>query len=69
MDFNVLDLAKAAGYRDRGPIEVSAVYVAPPMDRRKERFKSLSTDVIRQTGDFDPGTLADFAKRIKEASK
>ena len=49
VDFKIRDLQKAAGYRDSRPIPVSAVYVAPPFNHRKERFKSVSTEVIRQT--------------------
>ena len=66
VDFNVRDLAKATGYRTQGPIEPSAVYVAPPFDRRKERYKSLSTEVIRQPESFDPESLSSFVARIKE---
>ena len=54
VDFNVRDIAKAAGYRSDPSIDVSAVYIAPPFDRRKERYRSLSTEVLRQEGSFDP---------------
>jgi len=66
VDFKIRDLQKAAGYRDSRPIPKSAVYVAPPFSHRKERFKSVSTDVIRQTKDsFDPGLLTDFVAAIR----
>src|SRR4029078_8825527 len=53
VDFKIRDLQKAAGYRDSRPIAVHAVYVAPPLNHRKERFKSVLTDIIRQpTGSF-----------------
>jgi hypothetical protein len=68
VDFKIRDLQKAAGYRDSRPIGVSAVYVAPPFNHRKERFKSVSAKVIRQTNDtFDPGLLMDFVAAIRQA--
>lgn len=68
VDFKIRDLQKAAGYRDSRPIPVSAVFVAPPFNHRKERFKSLSTPVIRQAEDsFAPGLLTDFVTAIRQA--
>jgi hypothetical protein len=65
VDFNVRDLTKAAGYRQSQPIRVKAVYLAPPFDRRKERYKSLSVDVVRQEGDFDPDVVMPLVQQIK----
>jgi hypothetical protein len=68
VDFKSRDLQKAAGYRDSKPIPVSAVYVAAPFNHRKDRFKSLSTDVIRQTGDaFEPASLTAFVAAVLRA--
>src|SRR5262249_33260069 len=70
VDFKIRDLQKAAGYRDARPIAVSAVYVAPPLNHRKERFKSVSAKVIRQAGDtFDPASLLDFAASIRHTKE
>jgi hypothetical protein len=70
VDFKIRDLQKAAGYRDSRPIPVGAVYVAPPFNHRKERFKSLSTEVIRQAGDtFEPGLLTSFVSAIRQAKE
>ena len=70
VDFKIRDLQKAAGYRDARPIAVSSVYVAPPSNHRKERFKSLSTEVIRQTGDsFEPTLLTDFVAAIRKTKE
>jgi serine/threonine protein kinase len=70
VDFKIRDLQKAAGYRDSRPIRVSAVYIAPPFNHRKERFKSVSTQVIRQTADaFAPALLADFVAAIRQAKE
>jgi serine/threonine protein kinase len=66
VDIKLRDLLKALGYRNGRPIAQQAVYVAPPPDRRKERFKTLSAEVITQTREtFDPALLAAFAGRIK----
>jgi serine/threonine protein kinase len=68
VDFKIRDLQKAAGYRDSRPIPVSTVYVAPPFNHRKERFKSVSTEVLRQPGDaFAPGLLTDFVAAVRQA--
>jgi serine/threonine protein kinase len=70
VDFKIRDLQKAAGYRDSRPIPVSAVYIAPPFNHRKERFKSLSTQVIRQSEDvFAPELLAGFVTAIRQAKE
>jgi serine/threonine protein kinase len=70
VDFKIRDLQKAAGYRDSRPIAVSAVYVAPPFNHRKERFKSVSAKVIRQTGEtFAPGLLTDFVTAVRRAKE
>ena len=65
VDFKVRDLQKAAGYRSARPIEVAAVYLAPPFDRRKERFKSLSVDIIRAADDFSPQEVSPFVEKAK----
>ena len=65
VDFKVRDLKKAAGYRGGRSIEVAAVYLAPPFDRRKERFKSLSVDVIRAEETFRAEDVNPFVDRAK----
>ena len=68
VDFKIRDLQKAAGYRDSRPITVSVVFLAPPFNRRKDRFKSVSTEVTRQTGEtFDPALLEGFVKSLRQA--
>lgn len=68
VDFKIRDLQKAAGYRDSRPIAVSAVYVAPPLNHRKERFKSVSTEVIRQANvSFEPGLLANYVAAVRKS--
>lgn len=68
VDFNIRDLQKAAGYRDSKPIPVGAVYLAPPFNRRKERFRSVSVEVFRQTGDaLDYAVLGAFVDAVRAA--
>ena len=70
VDFKIRDLQKAAGYRDSQPIPVSAVYVAPPFNHRKERFKSVSVDVVRQSQEsFDPAVLESFVDSLRQAKE
>ncbi len=70
VDFKIRDLQKAAGYRESVPIPVSAVYLAPPLNRRKERFKSLSTEVLKQEGDtFAPEVLEAFVAAVLQAKE
>tara|TARA_B100000700_G_scaffold49379_1_gene52223 strand:+ start:13176 stop:15641 length:2466 start_codon:yes stop_codon:yes gene_type:complete len=51
VDIKVRELTKALGYRDGKPIERAAVFVGPPEDRRKDRFKTHAVEVIRSEGE------------------
>jgi serine/threonine protein kinase len=67
VDIKLRELLKAVGYGHEAPIAVQAVYIAPPDDRRKDRFHSHQAAVIRQPGEFEPGAELDrFVSRIKE---
>jgi hypothetical protein len=67
VDINLRELLKATGYGRAAPIAVQAVYIAPPDDRRKDRFRSHQAAVIRQPGMFEPSAELDhFVSRIKE---
>jgi hypothetical protein len=67
VDIKLRELLKAAGYGRQTPIALQAVYIAPPDDRRKERFHSHQAEVIRQPGEFQPSTeLTAFVGRTKE---
>ncbi len=54
VDIKLRELLKAAGSGRTGPIQPQAVYIAPPEDHRKERFRSLQARVIRQGAEFRP---------------
>jgi predicted Ser/Thr protein kinase len=67
VDIKLRELLKATGYGRETPIEMQAVYIAPPDDRRKERFQSHQAGVIRQLGEFEPTAELDtFVNQIKE---
>jgi hypothetical protein len=68
VDIKLRELLKAAGYGRPQPIDVQAVYIAPPDDHRKERFRSHQAAVIRQPQDFAlSAELSDFIGTIKGA--
>ena len=46
VDIKLRDVLKAPGYGRTTPIAVQGVYIAPPLDHRKERFRSHDTHVI-----------------------
>jgi hypothetical protein len=67
VDIKLRELLKATGYDREVPIAVQAVYIAPPDDRRKDRFHSHQAAVIRQSGEFEPGAELDrFVSQVKE---
>ena len=67
VDIKLRELLKASGYGRESPIGVQAVYIAPPDDRRKERFQSHQAGVIRQPGSFQPcAELESFVSQAKE---
>ena len=66
VDTKLRDALKATGYGRKAPIRHQAVYVAPPEDHRKERYRTHSAQVIRQAGaSFSPSEdLTTFIKNI-----
>jgi hypothetical protein len=48
VDIKLRDALKAVGYGRADPIGVQGVYVAPPHDRRKERYRSHDASILRQ---------------------
>ena len=69
VDIKLRELLKVAGYGREKPIEVQGVYIAPPDDRRKERYRSHQATVIRQTGEFEPTAELDaLISQVKEVS-
>jgi hypothetical protein len=68
VDIKLRELLKAAGFGREAAIEVQGVYVAPPDDHRKERYRSHQAAVIRQLQEFAPTPeLLQFVGAVKEA--
>ena len=68
VEIKLRDALKAPGYGRPAPITVQGVYVAPPLDHRKERFRSLQTRVIQHQPDFGGNAeLMAFVQALKEA--
>ncbi len=68
VDIKLRELLKAVGYGREKPIAAQAVYIAPPHDHRKERYRSLQASVIRQEDEFTPSPeLAAFISQVQEA--
>ena len=67
VDIKLRDLIKAVGYGRETPITNQAVFIAPPHDHRKERYKSHNAQIIRQTEDsFSPNDeLSQFIETMK----
>lgn len=59
VEIKLRELLKAPGYGRPQPITLQGVYLAPPFDPRKERFRSLNTQVIR--GEPELAANADLA--------
>ena len=67
VDIKLRELLKATGYGRESAISFQAVYVAPPDDHRKERFRSHQAAVIRGPEEFVPVPDLDaFVGSIKE---
>lgn len=68
VDTKSRDVLKATGYGRQGPIEHQAVFVAPPEDHRKKRYRTHSADVLRQEGPEFGGTpeLDAYINKIME---
>ncbi|MBB75930.1 MAG: hypothetical protein CMJ75_15600 [Planctomycetaceae bacterium] len=67
VDIKVRNLLKARGYGRTSDIALQAVYVAPPIDRRKERFRSHTAQVIQGADPFDGSVFDEFVKSVKDS--
>jgi len=69
VDSHARELIKASGYRNAVPIPARLIYLALPTDRRKERFKSLTTEMVCQSQEGDYSELKAFVELLKESAK
>jgi class 3 adenylate cyclase len=66
VETKLMDLQQAPGYGRQRPIRAKIVYIAPPWDRRKERFRSHQAQVVRPGDDrWDPQLLSPFVEQLK----
>lgn len=69
VDSHARDLIKATGYRDSRQINARMIYVATPIDRRKERFRSLTTDLVHQVEGNGFAELKFFVEQLKKEAE
>jgi hypothetical protein len=68
VDIKLRDTLKATGYGRKAPIDQQGVFIAPPMDHRKTRFKSLQSKVIRSAESIHANAdLNEFIAAIKRS--
>ena len=66
VDMTLMDLMKAPGYGRSKPYLAKTVYLAPPMDRRKQRYRTHSADVVIQEHEaFEASLLRSFVDKLK----
>ena len=66
VDMKIMNLMKAPGYGRKNPFKSKSVYLAPPFNKRKSRFRTHHATVITQGGDqFEPETLAPFINELE----
>jgi hypothetical protein len=66
VDIKLRNLQKAAGYGRERELAAQCVYIASPMDRRKERFRTHTANIIREEDAFNSTLLLPFAEQLKE---
>ncbi len=65
VEMNLMDIMKAPAFGRNRPLDAQAVYLAPPFNRRKERFRSRSALVMRNGGaGFSPDALSPFLDQL-----
>ena len=67
VDMKLMNLMKAPGYGRTKPFVGKTVYLAPPMDRRKQRYRTHSAEGVVQEGDdFNSALLGAFTTTVKK---
>jgi hypothetical protein len=66
VDVKLRSTLKVSGYGREAKLAFNAVYVAPPFDRRKERYRTHSAEIIRQRAEFDPSLLLPLTERLHQ---
>ena len=69
VETKLMDVVQSPGYGRTKPMKAQAVYVAPPEDRRKARFRTHVAEVIHhENAEWDPAVLESFVARMKEGN-
>ncbi|MBC8245017.1 MAG: toll/interleukin-1 receptor domain-containing protein [Verrucomicrobia bacterium] len=66
VDMKLMDLLKAPGYGRVKPLTAKAVYVGPPENRRKTRFRTRTAEVIQGGESINPDELKPFLAKMKQ---
>ena len=67
VDMKLMDLLKAPGYGRTKPLTAKAVYVGPPENRRKSRFRTRTADVIQGSESINAEALKPFLDKVGAA--
>ena len=65
VETKLMDLMQAPGYGREKEWLAKSVYIAPPEDRRKKRFKTHFADIIQAQSVFDQATVEPFVNSLK----
>ena len=69
VDMKLMDLLKAPGYGRTKPLTAKAVYVAPPDNRRKARFRTRTADVIQGGNSINPDDFKSFFEKMNQTKR
>ena len=67
VDIKLRNIIKMSGYGREQPLAFNAIYVAPPFDRRKERYRTHSAKIVRQEAEFDPSVLEPLLAHLQSS--
>jgi len=66
VEMKLMDLLKAPGYGREKPLTAKAVYVGPPDNRRKSRFRTRNAEVIQGSASFEGSHLSTFLNSVND---
>lgn len=64
----LMELKKAFGFGRARPYTAKAIYVAAPLNREKDRFRTNDALVLRNGHGFDPEILQPFIQKLRDSS-
>ena len=69
VEMKLMDLLKAPGYGRACPLTARAVYVGPPDNCRKQRFRTRSAQVLAGGAVPDGDVLKEFLSQVDQATE